>query len=77
MRGHAVVADRVVDDLLCWQDITHGSPDWAVHRRGGDAEGSEGWVVRQVLTETSQYHLDAYLSHLSGRGGSAAVSDCP
>lgn len=41
--------------LLRWQDITHGSPGWAVHQRG---DGLGEWVVRQVFTETPQYPID-------------------
>lgn len=41
--------------LLRWQEITHGSPGWAVHQRG---DGPEGWVVRQVFTENPQYPVD-------------------
>ncbi|MCC3763250.1 arylamine N-acetyltransferase [Glycomyces sp. TRM65418] len=41
--------------LLRWQDITHGSPGWAVHQRGN---GPEGWEVRQVFTENPQYPVD-------------------
>ncbi|CAL9333230.1 Arylamine N-acetyltransferase [Streptomyces sp. enrichment culture] len=44
--------------LLRRQDITHGSPGWAVHQRGGGREGPDGWVVRQVFTETPQYPVD-------------------
>ena len=44
--------------LLHWQDITHGSPGWAVHHRKDDSKGPEGWVVRQVFTETPQYPVD-------------------
>ena len=44
--------------LLRWQEITHGSPGWAVHRRGEGTEGPEGWEVRQVFTETPQYPID-------------------
>ncbi|NBE50670.1 arylamine N-acetyltransferase family protein [Streptomyces boluensis] len=50
--------------LLRWQDITHGSPGWAVHQRadatesGEGSEGPEGWTVRQVFTETPQYPVD-------------------
>ncbi|MGA5253191.1 arylamine N-acetyltransferase family protein [Streptomyces pseudogriseolus] len=44
--------------LLRWQEITHGSPGWAVHQRGGETEGPDGWVVRQVFTETPQYPVD-------------------
>ncbi|MCP9999333.1 arylamine N-acetyltransferase [Streptomyces werraensis] len=44
--------------LLRRQDITHGSPGWAVHQRGGGREGPDVWVVRQVFTETPQYPVD-------------------
>lgn len=44
--------------LLRWQDITHGSPGWAVHQRGDGAEGPPGWQVRQVFAETPQYPID-------------------
>ncbi|MFM9368650.1 arylamine N-acetyltransferase family protein [Streptomyces sp. Da 82-17] len=57
--------------LLHWQDITHGSPGWAVHElekttgaldrttgEPGPTEGPEGWAVRQVFTETPQYPID-------------------
>ncbi|MFF8629974.1 arylamine N-acetyltransferase family protein [Streptomyces werraensis] len=44
--------------LLRRQDISHGSPGWAVHQRGGGREGPDGWVVRQVFTETPQYPVD-------------------
>ncbi len=44
--------------VLRWQDITHGSPGWAVHQRGGETKGPDGWVVRQVFTETPQYPVD-------------------
>ncbi len=44
--------------LLRWQDITHGSPGWAVHQRGGETDDPDGWVVRQVFTETPQYPVD-------------------
>lgn len=44
--------------LLRRQDITHGSAGWAVHQRGGGREGPDGWVVRQVFTETPQYPVD-------------------
>ncbi|MFJ9996902.1 arylamine N-acetyltransferase family protein [Streptomyces werraensis] len=44
--------------LLRRQDITHGSPGWAVHQRGGGREGPDGWVVRQFFTETPQYPVD-------------------
>lgn len=41
--------------LLRWQEITHGSPGWAVRQRG---DGPDGWVVRQVFTENPQYPVD-------------------
>ncbi|HEU5128513.1 MAG TPA: arylamine N-acetyltransferase [Glycomyces sp.] len=41
--------------LLRWQEITHGSPGWAVLQRG---DGPEGWTVRQVFTENPQYPVD-------------------
>lgn len=44
--------------VLRWQDITHGSPGWAVHQRGGETKGPDGWVVRPVFTETPQYPVD-------------------
>jgi N-hydroxyarylamine O-acetyltransferase len=44
--------------LLRWQDITHGSPGWAVHQRGDGSQGPEGWEVRQVFTQTPQYPVD-------------------
>lgn len=40
--------------LLRWQEITHGSPGWAVHQRGDE----ESWQVRQVFTENPQYAVD-------------------
>ncbi|ADD39813.1 arylamine N-acetyltransferase family protein [Stackebrandtia nassauensis] len=49
--------------LLRWQDITHGSPGWAVHQRGDGPEGPEGWTVRQVFTETPQYPIDYVLGN--------------
>jgi N-hydroxyarylamine O-acetyltransferase len=39
--------------LLRWQEITHGSPGWAVHQ-----PAEEGWEVRQVFTENPQYPID-------------------
>ncbi|WP_026930363.1 arylamine N-acetyltransferase family protein [Glycomyces tenuis] len=44
--------------LLRWQEITHGSPGWAVHQIGDGPEGPEGWTVRQVFTENPQYPVD-------------------
>ncbi len=44
--------------LLRWQEITHGSPGWAVHQLGEGEEGPEGWRVRQVFTENPQYPVD-------------------
>jgi N-hydroxyarylamine O-acetyltransferase len=44
--------------LLRWQEITHGSPGWAVHQPGEGADGPAGWQVRQVFTENPQYPVD-------------------
>ncbi|MDN3243442.1 arylamine N-acetyltransferase family protein [Glycomyces tritici] len=44
--------------LLRWQEITHGSPGWAVHQLGDGTAGREGWELRQVFTEHPQYPVD-------------------
>lgn len=44
--------------LLRWQEITDGSPGWAVHQLGDGPEGPQGWTVRQVFTENPQYPID-------------------
>jgi N-hydroxyarylamine O-acetyltransferase len=41
--------------VLRWEEITHGSPGWAVHQRGA---GPDEWQVRQVFTENPQYPVD-------------------
>ncbi|MET9305894.1 hypothetical protein ACWIG2_25840 [Streptomyces cellulosae] len=51
--------------MLRWQDITHGSPGWAVHQRGGETKEPDGWVVRQVFTENPQYPVDYAVGNTS------------
>ncbi|MEU5157432.1 arylamine N-acetyltransferase [Glycomyces sp. NPDC021274] len=44
--------------LLRWQEITHGSPGWAVHQLGDGPHARDGWEIRQVFTENPQYPVD-------------------